>query len=67
MDAEACVLGWLIRMAGPDGNFVPGWFEPKTLLIERDEVMIAELKAVATKLQYECVMGMQHREEQERG
>jgi hypothetical protein len=36
-------------------------------VIERDEVMIAELKAVATKLQYESVMGMQHREEQERG
>ena len=66
MDAEACLLGWLLRIDGPDG-FQPGWFEPKTMLIERDDVMIAELKAVAKKLQHECVMGMQHREEQENG
>ena len=66
MDAEACVLGWLLRMDSPHG-FMPGWFEPKVQLIERDDVMIAELKAVATKLQYESVMGIQHREEQERG
>lgn len=67
MDAEACVLGWLLRGMGNYGEFVPLWYQPKTLLIERDEVMIAELKAVAKKLQHECVMGMQHREEQERG
>jgi len=66
MDAEACVLGWLLRDNGPDG-FQPGWFEPKMQVIERNEVMIAELKAVATKLQYESVMGMQRREEHERG
>jgi hypothetical protein len=53
-------------MDSPHG-FMPGWYEPKVQVIERDEVMIAELKAVATKLQYESVMGMQHREEQERG
>jgi len=67
MDAEACVLGWMLRGMGNFGELVPLWYQPKTLLIERDEVMIAELKAVAKKLQHECVMGMQHREEQERG
>lgn len=66
MDAAACVVGWLLRVDGPDG-FQPGWFEPKTQLIQRDDVLIEELKAVAAKLQYESVMGMQHREEQERG
>jgi len=67
MDAEACVLGWMLRGMGNFGELVPLWYQPKTLLIERDDVMIAELKAVAKKLQHECVMGMQHREEQERG
>jgi len=67
MDAEACVLGWMLRGMGNFGELVPLWYQPKTLLIERDDLMIAELKAVAKKLQHECVMGMQHREEQERG
>ena len=66
MDAEACLLGWLLRVDGPDG-FQPGWFEPKTQLIERDDVMIDELKAVAKRLQTECVMQTQRREDQERG
>jgi hypothetical protein len=66
-DAERCLLGWLLRGMGNFGELVPLWYQPKTLMIERDEVMIAELKAVAKKLQYECVMGIQRREEQERG
>lgn len=66
-EAESCLLGWLLRSQTDAGEMVPAWYQPKTLLIERDDVIIAELKAVAKQLQYECVMGMQHREEQERG
>lgn len=53
--AQRCVVAWLLRGEDANGNFVPGWFEPKHTVIERDENMIAELIAIAERLQMECV------------
>lgn len=44
--AERCVFSWLLR----DENFQPGWDEPKTLTIERDEKEITKLVGVADRL-----------------
>ena len=48
--ASACVFAWLLRVPGVNG-FQPGWFEPKHLVINRDESMIEELIKTAEKLQ----------------
>ena len=53
--AEKCVVAWLLRSEDDNGVFVPGWFEPKHTVVERDENMIAELIAIAERLQMECV------------
>ena len=46
--AERCVFAWLLRETIPEtGEFTPAWMEPKHIVIERDETMIAELKEVA--------------------
>lgn len=47
--AQACVLAWLLR-AEVDGRMVPAWFEPKAMLIARDEKMIEELIHTADRL-----------------
>lgn len=47
--ASECVFAWLLRADSPAG-FVPAWFEPKVVMIERDEKMIEELSAVADRL-----------------
>jgi len=47
--AERCVFAWMLR-AEVDGRMVPGWFEPKSGTILRDEEMIADLKLAATIL-----------------
>lgn len=52
--AKACVFAWLLRIENQDG-FVPGWFEPKHIIIERDTNMIADLVTVAERLQMEMV------------
>lgn len=52
--AEACVFAWLLRIENQDG-FVPGWFEPKHIIIKRDNAMIADLIQVAERLQMEMV------------
>lgn len=52
--AQACVFAWLLRIDTADG-FQPGWFEPKTTIIDRDDVMIADLIRVAERLQMEMV------------
>jgi putative phage-type endonuclease len=52
--ATACVFAWLLRIETADG-FAPGWFEPKTIIIKRDERMIADLIQVAERLQMEMV------------
>jgi hypothetical protein len=48
-DAEFCYFAWMLREER-DGAFVPGWFEPKVITIERDEEMIASLVKVADEL-----------------
>ena len=48
-DAEFCYFAWMLREER-DGAFVPGWFEPKVITIERDEDMIASLVKVADEL-----------------
>jgi len=47
--ADECVFAWMLR-AEVDGRMVPGWFEPKSDIIGRDEVMITNLKLAATML-----------------
>ena len=52
-DTARCVFAWMLReqrdtAAGP--MFVPGWFEPRVVMIERDEEMIAALKDTADRL-----------------
>jgi putative phage-type endonuclease len=47
--AEYAVFAWLLRVER-DGVFVPGWFEPKHTVIDRDEEHIQQLKTVADNL-----------------
>ena len=47
--ADHCVLAWLLR-AEVDGRMVPAWFEPKVMIVERDETMIQELVATSKRL-----------------
>ena len=48
--AESCVFAWLLRVEENGKGFVPGWFEPKTTIMERDEKMIDNLLDVASRL-----------------
>ena len=48
--AERCLFVWNIRVPDDSGWFYLGWIEPKTLWIERDEEMIADLKVTAERL-----------------
>lgn len=48
--AEKCILGWLLRAEDHQGDFVPGWFEPKWMEIHRADVMIKELIKTANRL-----------------
>lgn len=47
--AERCLFAWMQRDT-VDGVFVPAWFEPKCLWIERDEAMIETLISTANRL-----------------
>ena len=48
--ATKCVFGWLLRAESQfTGEFVPAWMEPKHIIIERDEDMIADLIEVANR------------------
>lgn len=47
--ATKCVFAWLLRAEADNGDFVPAWLEPKHVVMERDETMIAELKEVANR------------------
>lgn len=47
--ATKCVFAWLLRAEADNGDFVPAWLEPKHVVMERDEEMIAELKEVANR------------------
>jgi hypothetical protein len=48
--AAACWFVWMLREETNAGVFVPAWLEPKSLLIDRDDAMIDNLKKVADKL-----------------
>jgi putative phage-type endonuclease len=48
-DAQECVFAWLLREER-DGAFIPAWFEPRVIRIDRDEDMIGELVEVADRL-----------------
>jgi hypothetical protein len=48
--ATDCVFAWLLRVQASDGTFVPAWFAPKSVLVARDEKMIAQLVETAEKL-----------------
>lgn len=57
--ADSCLFAWLLRKVAlsDDGPvMVPGWFEPKYLVIERDEKMIGKLVETAERL-WETVNG----------
>jgi hypothetical protein len=47
--AQTCVFGWLVRATSESGEFVPAWMEPNHVIMERDEVMIADLIEVAQR------------------
>lgn len=63
--AKQCVVAWLLRTEDEQGEFVPAWFEPKWQVVDRDEEMIAQLIAVAERLQMECVHQAQLDQEKE--
>lgn len=48
--AEKCLLLWHLRERDDGGGFYMPWMEPKTLWVERDENMIADLIEVAEKV-----------------
>jgi predicted phage-related endonuclease len=47
--ARQCVFAWMLREER-DGAFMPAWFEPRVVVMERDEEMIASLVKVADGL-----------------
>lgn len=47
--ADACVFAWWLRVESANG-FVPGWFEPKTVIMERDDKHIEKLVITAENL-----------------
>jgi hypothetical protein len=47
--AQKCVFAWLLRATSESGEFVPAWMEPKHIIMERDEAMIADLIEVAQR------------------
>lgn len=49
--AEACVFIWMLRVPDGAGWYKFGWDKPKTLIVERDEVMISGLKDTAAELE----------------
>lgn len=53
--AETCLFAWQLRAADGAGLFVPGWLEPKVLIVPRDEELIAELVRVSETLQLELI------------
>lgn len=65
--ASACVFAWLLRGVDDNGQMVPAWYQPKHLVINRDEEMIAQLVAIAERLQMECVYQTRLEQEIENG
>jgi len=48
--AERCLFVWNLRVPDDNGWFYLGWFEPKTVWLDRDENMIADLVNVADRI-----------------
>jgi len=48
--AEYCVFTWMLRVETRDGDFQPGWIEPKTVTIHPSKDTIEDLIAVADRL-----------------
>ncbi len=48
--ATDCVFAWMLREESSSGEFVPAWFEPKSVIVDRDEVMIAKLVDVGLRI-----------------
>lgn len=49
--AQRCLFLWQLRLVNDLGGFYAPWLDPKTLWIERDEEMIADLVKVAEDLE----------------
>lgn len=47
--AKLCVFAWLLRTTSEFGDLTPAWLEPKHIIVERDEEMIAQLIDVAQR------------------
>lgn len=47
--AQRCVFAWLLRTTSEFGDLTPAWLEPKHIIMERDEVMIAQLIDVSQR------------------
>ena len=47
--AQRCVFAWLLRVESEFGDFTAAWLEPKHIVIDRDEDMIADLIEVANR------------------
>lgn len=47
--AEQCVFAWMLR-AEHQGNMIPAWIEPKSVVVDRDDSYIRELLATAEQL-----------------
>ena len=60
--ASRCIFGWVLRDE-MNGQFVPAWFEPKIVVMERDEKMIADLVETAKTLQTELIHMEQYQKE----
>lgn len=48
--ATDCVFAWMLRIESSAGVFVPAWFEPKFVIVDRDEAMIAKLVEVGSRI-----------------
>jgi len=48
--AQVCHFVWMLRVEDHQGDFQPGWIEPKHTVIERDDDMMKELSSVALRL-----------------
>jgi putative phage-type endonuclease len=53
--ATHCLFAWQLRLETWEGIYTPGWLDPKTVMVSRDEALIAQLVEVAEKLQMELI------------
>lgn len=53
--ANFCLFAWQIRLETWEGIYTPGWLDPKTAIVARDEALIAKLVEVSEKLQMEII------------